>query len=104
MFNLKDLKFVRSFRNIKPKLKWLMFSQVQDYKINSSYVDMICADQDKDICFDNARLESMVEEMLVKEFSPDIKNSKSFDLLVDTVVHNIKKKQLEYSDIEQDLD
>lgn len=94
MFNLKNLKIVKELSNIRPKLKWLMFSQVQDYKINSSYIDMICNDQDKDINSDNLRLESMVQEMLIKEFTPDVKNLKSYDLLVDAVVHNIKKKQL----------
>ena len=94
MFNLKNLKIVKELSNIKPKLKWLMFSQVQDYKINSNYIDMICNDQDKDVSTDGLKLEAMVKEMLIKEFSPDIQNMKSYDLLVDAVVHNIKKKQV----------
>ncbi|MDD3238023.1 MAG: hypothetical protein PHV37_08015 [Candidatus Gastranaerophilales bacterium] len=99
MFNLKNLKIVKELKNIQPKLKWLMFSQIQDYKINSNYVDMICNDKEKEINYDNEHLETMVKEMLIKEFSADIKNLKSFDLLVDAVVHNIKKKQLaKYSD------
>lgn len=92
MFNLKDLKIVKELKNIKPKLKWLMFSQVQDYKINSNYIDMICGD--KEVNSDNTKLENMVKEMLIKEFSPDIQNMKSYNLLVDAVVHNLKKKQL----------
>lgn len=94
MFNLKNLKIVKELTNIRPKLKWLMFSQVQDYKINSNYIDMICNDKDKDINSDSLRLEAMVQEMLIKEFTPDVKNLKAYDLLVDAVVHNIKKKQL----------
>ena len=47
MFNLKDLKFVKSLKAAKPRLKWMMFSQMQDYKINSNYVDMICNDEEK---------------------------------------------------------
>lgn len=94
MFNLKNLKIVKELSNIRPKLKWLMFSQVQDYKINSNYIDMICNDQDRDVASDNMKLESMVKEMLIKEFSSDIQNLQSYDLLVDAVVHNIKKKQL----------
>lgn len=93
MFNLKNLKIVKELSSIKPKLKWLMFSQVQDYKINSNYIDLICNDQERDVTTDNAKLENMVREMLIKEFSPDVKNLKSYELLVDTVVHNIKKKQ-----------
>ena len=94
MFNLKDLKIVKELKSISPKLKWLMFSQVQDYKINSNYIDMICTDKAKDINSDNEKLECMVREMLIKEFSPDIQNMKSYDFLVDAVMHNLKKKQL----------
>ena len=36
----------------------------------------------------------MVRESLVKEFSADIKNTASFDLLADMVLHNLKKQQL----------
>ena len=93
MFNLKDLKLVKELKNIKPRLKWLMFSQVQDYKINSNYIEMICADIDKTVEEDDLRLRNMVKEMLVKEFSTDIKNLKSYDFLVDAVVYNLKKKQ-----------
>ena len=50
---------------------------------------------DKDINKDNERLEKMVRDTLIKEFSPKIKDMKSFNLLVDATVHNIKQKQLE---------
>ena len=43
----------------------------------------------------------MVRESLVKEFSADIKNSASFDLLADMVLYNLKKKQLEEMDAEE---
>ena len=36
----------------------------------------------------------MVRDTLIKEFSPKIKDMKSFELLVDATVHNIKMKQL----------
>ena len=39
MFDLKNLKIVKTLKSIKPKLKWLMFSQMQDYKVNSKYID-----------------------------------------------------------------
>ena len=44
MFNLKNLKIVKHIKSIKPRLKWLMFSQMQDYKVNAKYIDMICND------------------------------------------------------------
>lgn len=98
MFNLKELKIVKELKNISPKLKWLMFSQVQDYKINSNYIDMICNDKEKGINEDSLKLEAMVKELLIKEFSPEIQDMKSYEFLVDAVVHNLKKKQLAKAD------
>ena len=40
-------------------------------------------------------LEEMVKQTLIKEFSPEIQKMKSYNLLVDAVVHNLKKKSLE---------
>lgn len=92
MFNLKNAKIVKELKSIKPKLKWLMFSQIQDYKINSKYIDMICADDKKESA--DAKLEAMVRETLIKEFTPEITKMKSYEFLVDAVMHNLKKKQL----------
>lgn len=92
MFNLKNLKIVKQLKSIKPRLKWLMFSQMQDYKVNSKYIDMICSDNDTQTA--NDKLEEMVKESLIREFTPEIQKMKSFDFLVDAVVHNLKKKQL----------
>lgn len=92
MFNLKNLKIVKQLKSIKPRLKWLMFSQMQDYKVNSKYIDMICSDNDTRTA--NDKLEEMVKESLIREFTPEVQKMKSFDFLVDAVVHNLKKKQL----------
>lgn len=90
----KNLKIVKQLKGLSPKLRWLMFSKLQDLKIGSKYMDFLIANDEKKIDYDNKKLESMVRETLIKEFSPDIKNNKSYELLVDAVVHNIKKKQL----------
>lgn len=92
MFNLKNLKIVKELKSIRPKLRWLMFSQVQDYKINSKYIDIICNDSDTKT--DNDKLEAIVRESLIREFSPGVTQMKSYEFLVDSVVHNLKKKQL----------
>jgi len=100
---LKNLKIVKKLQQVSPKLKWLMFSQKQDYKINSEYIDMICSDASKEVNSDNDRLEAMVRESLVKEFSPSVENMKSYELLVDAVVHNLKKKQLQATDSQNEI-
>lgn len=92
MFNLKNLKIVKQLNSIKPRLKWLMFSQIQDYKVNSKYIDMICSDNDTVTA--NDKLEDIVRASLIREFTQEITKMKSYDFLVDAVVHNLKKKQL----------
>ena len=94
MLNLKNLKVVKELKNIQPKLKWMMFSEMEDYKINSEYFDLLCGDKDSNVEATELYLERMVRESLVKEFSADIKNTASFDLLADMVLHNLKKQQL----------
>ncbi|HIS54524.1 TPA: hypothetical protein IAA82_06185 [Candidatus Galligastranaerophilus gallistercoris] len=103
--DLKNLKIVKKLKNIAPKIKWVMFKNVQDYKINSQYIDYIIPEEKKGIEYDNLKLENMVKESLIKEFGPKIKSSKSFNLLVDAVVHNLKKKQLSsFDDIDDEID
>lgn len=99
----KNLKIVKKLKEVSPKLKWLMFNEMQDYKINSEYIEMICSDSNKKVNSDNDRLEAMVRESLVKEFSPSVENMKSYELLVDAVMHNLKKKQLQATDSKSDI-
>ncbi len=102
--DFRNLKIVRKLKNIAPKIKWVMFKNIQDYKINSEYIDYIIPEEKKSVEFDNIKLENMVKESLIKEFGPEIKNSKSYNMLVDAVVHNLKKKQLEaFDDIDEEL-
>ena len=102
--NFKNFKLVRKINDISPKLKWRMFSEFQDCKIASRYIDYLIPEDKKDINKDNEKLEKMVRDTLIKEFSPKIKDMKAFNMLVDATVHNIKKKQLmadgEYEEIE----
>ena len=66
MFNFKELKLVKKLNSIKPRLKWLMFSQMQDYKINSNYIDMICPTEDKTAVDYDTKLENIVKAELRK--------------------------------------
>ena len=92
--NFKNLKIVKKLKGLTPRFKWLMFSKIQDLKINSRYIDFLISDEQKEPNYDNKKLESMVKETLVQEFSPEIMKHKSYGLLVDAVVHNLKKQQL----------
>jgi len=92
--NFKNFKIVKKLKDISPKLKWAMFTGIQNYKIASRYIDYLIPEEKKDINNDNEKIEQMVRETLIKEFTPDIQNLKSFELLVDATVHKIKQKQL----------
>ena len=60
MLNLKNLKVVKELKNIQPKLKWMMFSEMEDYKINSEYFDLLCGDKDSNVEATELYLERMV--------------------------------------------
>lgn len=49
---------------------------------------------------DAQKLEAMVREQLKAEF-PNIESMKSYELLVDAVMHNMMKKQLQAEDNQQ---
>ncbi len=103
--NLKNFKLVQKLKDFSPKkLKWAMLSKLQDLKIASRYIDYLIPDESKDINKDNEKIEKMVRDTLIKEFSPKIKDMKVFNTLVDATVHRIKQKQLEamgdYEEIE----
>lgn len=98
---LKNLKLVKTLKNsISPKLRWLQFSQSSMDKSSPEYIKMISGVEDIQTNSDERRLEAMVREQLKEEF-PNIENMKSYELLVDAVMHNLKKKQLQAT---EDLD
>ncbi len=47
--DFKNLKFVKTVKNLSPKLRWFMFKSIQDYKIGSKYIDYLIPDDKKGI-------------------------------------------------------
>ena len=93
---LKNLKIVKTLNEqISPKLRWLNFMN-RDKK-NADYISMISGVDELKSSSDERRLEAMVREQLKEEF-PNIENMKSYELLVDAVMHNYMKKQLQAQD------
>lgn len=88
MFGLRNIKLVKKLKDIKPQLGWLEFSNKQQSKT----VDEIIADNK--FVEEDLKIRAMVEDMLEKEFSSEIKKSKQYDFLVDSVVNKLKQKQL----------
>lgn len=98
MFNrFKNLKIVKKFKSeVSPKLRWLMFSNKNADKTSKDYIQMVSGVELQSMS-DERKLEAMVREQLKAEF-PNIEEMKSYELLVDAVMHNIKKKQLQAED------
>ncbi len=95
---LKNLKLVKKLKDsISPRLRWLNYANQTVDKTSVDYIKMISGVEDIQTNSDERRLEAMVREQLKEEF-PNIENMKSYELLVDAVMHNIKKKQLQAMD------
>ena len=93
---LKNLKIVKTLNEqISPKLRWLNF--MNRNKNNADYISMISGVDELKSSSDERKLEAMVREQLKAEF-PNIEKMKSYELLVDAVIHNYKKKQLQAMD------
>ena len=88
MFNLKHLKLIKELKD-KSNIDWLKYAS-SDKK--SELLDSIIADNK--FVQEEMQIRAMVEDMLQKEFSADIKNIKNYDFLVDSVVNRLKSKQL----------
>ena len=95
--NLKILKQLK--KELSPRLRWLMFSNAYDIKDKTSpeYIKMISGVEELKSTSDERRLEAMVRAQLKEEF-PNIESMKSYELLVDAVMHNLKTKQLQATD------
>ena len=94
----KNLKIVKNLKQqISPKLRWLNFMNHNIDKSSPDYVRLISGVDELKSSSDERKLEAMVREQLKEEF-PNIENMKSYELLVDAVIHNYKKKQLQAMD------
>lgn len=94
----KNLKIVKKLNDvISPRLRWLNYAKNTTDKTSAEYIKMISGVEDIQTNSDERRLEAMVREQLKEEF-PNIENMKSYELLVDAVMHNLKKKQLQAED------
>jgi hypothetical protein len=70
--------------------------------LTSDYINFLCPDSKKqsDSISD---LETIIRQSLIREFSPDIQNSKSFDFLVDSIMYRVQKKSLENEPVEEEI-
>ncbi len=95
---LKNLKVVKTLsRQMSPKLRWLNFMNRNVDKSSYDYISMISGVDELKSNSDERKLEAMVRDMLKEEF-PNIEGKKSYELLVDAVMYNYKKKQLQAMD------
>ncbi len=96
---LKNIKLVQKLKeNVSPRLRWLTFSNKNKLdKSTTDYLESISGVENIKTLSDEQELEAMVRTQLKQEF-PNIESMKSYELLVDAVMHNIRKKQLQATD------
>ncbi len=96
---MKNLKLVQKLREtVSPRLRWLSFSNKNKLdKSTTDYLEAITGVDNLKSLSDAQELEAMVRAQLKEEF-PSIESMKSYELLVDAVMHNIRKKQLQADD------
>ena len=93
---IRNLKIVKKLKeSISPKFRWLTFANKNTLdRSTTEYLENL---SDVKSISDNMELEAMVRAQLKEEF-PNIENMKSYELLVDAVMHNLRKKQLQTDD------
>lgn len=89
----RNFKYVKNINNTGAKYKLFLYSGIKDYKNKSKYIDLIC-DEPENKTSSTEQLNAIIEDALIKEFSPAIKNSPNFHLLVDAVAHKLKRNSL----------
>ena len=96
---LKNLKIVKKIKeNVNPKFNWLAFSGKNKLdKSTTDFLEAITGVDEVESISDEQGLEAMVRSQLKEEF-PHIEKMKSYEMLVDAAVHNLKKKQLQADD------
>lgn len=96
---LKNLKLVQRLKEtVSPRLRWLAFSNKNSLdKSTTDYLETISGVENLKSLSDDLELEAMVRAQLKQEF-PNIESMKSYELLVDAVMHNLRKKQLQADD------
>lgn len=96
---IKNLKIVKKLKeNVSPKFRWISFSNKNKLdKSTTDYLESISGVDNLKSLSDEQELEAMVRTQLKEEF-PNIEKMKSYELLVDAVMHNIRKKQLQATD------
>ncbi len=91
-------KSVQKIQESSPLFRWLSFSNKNQLdKSTVDYLESISGVDNLGTFSDAKELEAMVRSQLKEEFA-GIENSKSYELLVDAVMNNIMKKQLQATD------
>jgi len=99
---IRNLKIVKKLKeSASPKLRWQEFANKSALdKSTTDYLEAISGVDNLESISDDLELEAMVRAQLKEEF-PNIESMKSYELLVDAVMHNLRKKQLQAT---EDLD
>jgi len=94
MKKITHKKFTNKLNGLGTRVKWFLFTELQDLKLTSDYINFICPDSKDKNLNSVENLKNIIKKSLVREFTPAIQKSKSFGLLVDATMNNVLKKSL----------
>lgn len=96
MLTKEQPKTQNKFKTFGPWIKWLVKKEIQEYRANSTYIEMLCPNP-KLKGVENtsiAKLERLVRATILSEFGASVEHSKCFNLLVNSVMYKLQKESL----------
>ena len=64
-------------------------------KLGTDYINFICPSSDSKSSDPVGNIKGIIDQCFIREFSTKVKDLKTYDMLVDSVMHRIQKKALE---------
>lgn len=92
---ISEEKKKSSLKKLSQKFKWFLFTELQDLKLTSNYINFICPDENRKSSDQILELRNLIQQSMIREFSPSIQGCKSYDLLVNSIMHRIQKQSLQ---------
>ena len=96
MFDFKKLS-QEEIKDLKAVLNRYLHSKISEYKVRTDYLDGLSG-VDKSKLHSHEYIEKTVRDIVEGEFGDKIQNPETVNLLVDTVVHKLKKQELKLED------
>jgi hypothetical protein len=83
----KNLKIVKSLKSFSSEAKWLTYASTQGLK--ARHIDFLIPGEIEGPEQDAPSLEQMVRQTMMKEFSPKVRDLKSYENIVEATMNRL---------------